>query len=362
MVLYLCIASVLFISLFVSITDCRSNDELMAQRNGCLNKSTYNFLFICLIFTFWFLTAFRGSRIGNDTIHYLHYYEQIAKSGVDTALHIELGYQYLCLFLSKFNPDPSFILIVSSTICYGVCGIYIYKRSNNILYSAILLFCVAFSFFASGIRQAIAMAIVVVAYSKIKDGKKVFPIILIILASFIHTSALIAFLWFAHKFISKKPMIVIPTAIVVSILAAIGSLNSVLMNILEKYQTYFETESAGAGWLGIAYYALRAMVIYLFIYKFSEESENTHSLATCNAILLLITVCLGFSLSLFSRASLYFLLLAVVDVPNCFNSGKVKDRDLWMILAGTVMISYFILTLIVRPEWNNLYPYEFYWN
>lgn len=45
-----------------------------------------------------------------------------------------------------------------------------------------------------------------------------------------------------------------------------------------------------------------------------------------------------------------------------FNSGKIKNRDLWMLIMGIIMLAYFMVTLIVRPEWNNLYPYEFNWN
>lgn len=362
MVLYLCISTVLFITLLISITDRRSNDELKKERGFCLSKPVYNCIFICLILTFWFLTAFRGSRIGNDTISYLYFYEQIAIDGIDTNLQMELGYQYFCLILSKINPDPYFLLFTSATICYGICGTYIYRKSENILYSTVLLFCVAFSFFASGIRQAIAMAIVLVAYSKIKDGKRIFPIILIILASCFHMSALIAFLWFTHKFIPKKPVIIIIFSLAISILAASGNLNSIITSVLEKYQAYFETESVGAGWLGITYYVLRALVFYLFLYKANEGNEKTRSLEICNTILLLITVCLGFSVSIFSRASLYYLLITVVDIPNEFNSGKIKNRDRWMLIIGIVMIAFFMVTLILRPEWNNLYPYKFNWN
>ena len=362
MLLYLCITLVLFVALIISITDCRNNVELKAKRNVYFSKSIYNFFFISLLLLFWFLTAFRGNSIGNDTVHYLSYYKQIARSGIDTNLQIELGYQYFCLLLSKLNPEPSFILIVSATICYGVCGIYIYKKSDNILYSTLLLFCVAFSFFASGIRQSIAMVIVLIAYSKIKDSKKVLTIVLILFASLFHISALVALLWLAHKYVPKKPTIVITFALVLSILAALGSINSLLTSILKEYQSYFDSENAGTGWLGIVYYALRALVFYLFMYIANKKEEKENSLEIANTIFLLTTICLGFAVNLFSRASLYFLLVTVIDIPNAFNSGKIRNRNIWLLIMGIIMLAYFMVTLIVRPEWNNLYPYEFNWD
>lgn len=362
MLLYFCITFILYIILIISVTDCGDNYELKRKHSIFFNNSIYKFLFISLIVLFWFLTAFRGSSIGNDTIHYLKYYIYFANNGINQNFHIELGYQYFCLIISKINPDPYFLLFVCATICYFICGLCIYKHSNNVLFSTLLLFCVAFSFFTSGLRQSIAMVIVLIAYMKIKDNKKLIAIILILLASLFHVSALITLLWFAHKHIPKKPELVIIIALIISILAASGTINEFLANMLKKYQSYFDSENVGTGWLGISYYTIRAFVFYIFIYIACGKNKKENSLSISNSILLLITVCLGFSVNLFSRASLYFLLITVVDIPNAFNSGKIKNRDVWMHTMGIVMLSYFIVELMIRPEWNNLYPYEFNWN
>ncbi len=380
MLLYFCIAFVLLIALIVSITDCRNNNELIKGKI-CFNKWIYNFSFISLILLFWFLTAFRGRSIGNDTKIYLMYYERIATSGVDANLQLELGYQYFCLFLSKINPDPFFLIIVTATICYAVCGICIYAKSDNILYSTLLLFCIAFSLFTNVIRQSIAMSIVLIAYLMIKGAKKIFPVVLILLASQFHISALVTLLWLVHKYMPKKPMIVLPLTLVVAVLAISGSINSILACVLTEYKGYFSSISAGTGRLGVFYYTLRALAFYSFIYTASMNNGkgNSHprllqcsgniasmqqenSLEIANTIFLLITVCLGFSVNQFNRASSYFLLMLVIDIPKVCNSGKIKNRTIWMLIIGIIMLAYFLLVLIVRPEWNHIYPYEFNWN
>ena len=361
MQLYIILTVVLFVALALSTTDCGNNVGLRAKQKILFSQSIYKWIFFLLILLFWFLTAFRGSSIGNDTVQYLNYYKQIAKYGINKNWSIELGYQYFCLLLSKLNSDPYFILIVSATICYGICGIYIYKKSDNILYSTILLFCVAFSPFTNILRQSIAMVIVLIAYEMIRKKRCFVAIILILLATLFHISAVLVFLWFAHKFIPKKPVVII-VALGVAILSASGVLNTLLTTVIKEYQSYFEAEQAGTGWLGILYYCLRAFVFYIFIYTAYKGSVKEHSLEISNSVLLLITVCLGFSVNLFSRASSYFLLISVVDVSNIFNSGKIKNRNLWMIIMGGIMLAYFIVTLIIRPEWNNLYPYQFNWN
>lgn len=362
MQLYIILTAVLFMALVFSTTDSGNNMELRAKQRNVLKKSIYGWIFFFLIFLFWFLTAFRGASIGNDTSTYLRYYKLIHDHGINPNFQIELGYQYFCLFLTKITSNPYFLLIVYATICYSICGLYIYKQSQNILFSAILLFCAIFPFFASGIRQAIAMAIVLIAYSKIKNNKKILPVILILFASAVHTSAFIAFLWFFHKYIPKKPAVITIATLVVAVLSASGSLNALLAMVLKEYQGYFEAEQAGTGWLGIFYYCLRAFVFCIFMYIAYKDSKKENSLAIANSVLLLITVCLGFSVNLFNRASYYFLLVTVIDLPNAFNSESIKNRNMWILITGIIMLAYFIVTLIIRPEWNNLYPYQFNWN
>lgn len=364
MQLYIILISALFVVLVMSTTDCGNNEELKAKQKIIFSRHTYLCIFVFFILLFWFLTAFRDSSIGNDTMQYLNYYNSIAKYGVNSNYSIEMGYQYFCLFLSKITPNPYFLLIVCATLCYFVCGWYICKNSNNILFSLILLFCTVFSFFTSGLRQAIAMVIVLIAHEMIKKKWAVIAIVLILLATFFHTSALICFLWFAHKFIPKKPLTVVLIALVLAILSGSGILDSVLVSVFKEYQEYFISEYAGSGWLGISYYLSRALVFYFLIYLARRDSlkENESSLAVSNAILLVFLTCLGFSVNLFNRAGNYFLLITVIDIPNAFNSGNIKNRNVWMLAMGGIMLAYFIVVLIVRPEWNNLYPYRFNWN
>lgn len=363
MQLYVVLTAALFIVLALSITDCGNNVELKVKQKIVFSNSLYIIVFAFFILLFWFLTAFRGSYIGNDTEAYLNYYKSIAHYGVNSNYAIEMGYQYFCLFLSKITPNPYFLLIVCATICYSICGWYIYKHSNNILFSLVFLFCIAFSCFTNTIRQALAMVIVLIAYSKIKDGKKVLPIILILLAASFHTSALICLLWFAHKFIPKKPLTVVWFALIGAVLSGSGILNLLLVTILKEYQNYFTSEYSNSGWLGVSYYLLRAFVFYLFIYIAYKNSikERNSSLAISNSVLLIFLVSLGFSVNLFARASEYFLLITVVDVPNVFQSGKIRNRNFWMMIMGGIMLAYFVVVLIVRPDWNHLYPYQFNW-
>lgn len=363
MLLYIGLTLSLFVVLIISTAD--YNNGLELQKRESTNRiSVYEFIFFSCLFVLWLLTAFRASDIGNDTTVYLDYYKSIADYGVNSTFAIELGYQYFCLILSRISINPYFLLIVCATVCYLICGWHIYKHSGNILFSLVLLFCIFFSPFTNILRQAISMVIVLIAYEMMKSRRMVLSIALILLAASFHTSALICFLWFFHKIIPKKPSVVVAIALCIAILSVSGVLNNLLATIIVEYKNYFASQWAGTGWLAVTYYALRAFVFYIFTYAANKEfiAEREGSLAVSNTVLSMLITCLGFSVNLFARASDYFVMISVVDLSNAFNSGKIKNRSFWMLAMGGVLLAYFIVSLVFRPEWNNLYPYRFSWN
>lgn len=362
MELYFLLSIFVFTILILSITDCGNNSELRKRQKVLFKKSVYRFLFISFIFLLWFLTAFRDSSIGNDTVTYLGYFDWIDSHGVNGNLSIELGFQYIYVFLSKLTTNPYSIVVFCATVCYLICGWYIYKYSENILFSLVMLFCLFFSSFTNIIRQALAMVIVLIAYEMIKKGKKISAVMLILLASLFHISALITFLWFAHEYICQKPKIVISCTVVLMLMSISGNLDILLSWLLKEYQGYFSSEYAGNGWLGVSIEMVRALVFCAIIYIAHKKTikETESSMAYSNAILMVLFICLGFTVNIFSRICAYFMLPMVVEIPNAFNTGKVKNRNLWMMLIGGVLLACFIIILIFRPEWNALYPYKFW--
>ena len=66
MQLYIILTVVLFVALALSTTDCGNNVGLRAKQKILFSQSIYKWIFFLLILLFWFLTAFRGSSIGND--------------------------------------------------------------------------------------------------------------------------------------------------------------------------------------------------------------------------------------------------------------------------------------------------------
>lgn len=361
MLLYTLVTFALLLALALSLSDCKGTENKSIQAAGGtgLHRWMYDTTCISFLFVFWLMTAFRALNIGNDTSAYVAYYKEIGKNGVSSDLGMEWGYQYYCLFLSKISLNPRLLLIVSATICYGLCGWYIFKYSNNVVFSTVLLFCIAFSPFTNTMRQSIAMVIVLFAYEMIKRNKKLIPILLIAVAALFHTSALIVLLWFGHKFVPKTPKKVLTCAVAIVVLAVSGVLNDVLALVLREYQNYFTSQYAGSGWTATTFYCMEAVAFYLIIYYAYSANGKDCSLVIANAVLFLILNCFGFSVNLFSRASSYFMLVFIAEIPNALNADRIKCRKALMAAIGGIMLMYFFVVLLFRPEWNKLYPYVF---
>ena len=368
MALYISIAVFLIAGLFMELATERKKATYTLE-NSILKKENKHtrvqiVFFLLVIFVLWFLTAFRAKEIGNDTQNYIRYFKFFSSYGIDSNSRFEIGYQILNILVSKINSDPHFFLAVVATFCYIGTGIYIYKYTDNLVFSTVLLFPVAYGFFASGLRQAIAMVICLYAYQALKKRKIAVSVLLILFAMTFHTSAFIMLFLLLHKVLPKKLFFVLSLTVVFIALSIAGVMDNVLGSILSEdtYGGYYSNEELTNGWLGITYYCLRDLVFYIIVQIAYRNKEKENSLVISLFSMLLITIALGFSLNQFSRATNYFLLIATVELPNSIYRGRLNNKKILTFLIGFIMVLYFLVTLIVRPNWNHLYPYEFFWN
>ena len=365
MALYISIAIFLIAGMLLEFT-AKRKEATITEENSRLkkeNKHTFYQLvfFLITIFVLWFLTAFRSEWIGNDTFNYVTYFQIYSDSGINFDSRLEIGYQILNILVAKISHNPYFFLGVVATLCYVGTGIYIYKYSDNLVFSTVLLFPIAYGFFATGLRQAIAMVICLYIYQAIKNKRFLLAILLILLASSFHTSALLMLAFLFHRLIPKKPFVVIPLTVILVALSLSGIMDNILPILLGDYGGYYESEELTSGWLSISYYTIRALVFYGIAFLSYEKKIKENSLVLSLFTMLLVTIAFGFSINVFTRATNYFLLISMVELPNALHRGGLKHKKILMFLLGFIMVLYFLVTLIIRPEWNRLYPYQFNW-
>lgn len=124
----------------------------------------------------------------------------------------EIGFSLFTQLLSRLGVSETGYLLIISLIIHVLIGIVIYKYSAMPTLSFIIYICMGiFTFSFSGLRQAIAIAILFVSYICIRERKLIPFLILVALAISMHATAIV-FLpayWLCNMKIERKHYIII---------------------------------------------------------------------------------------------------------------------------------------------------------
>ena len=329
---------------------------------GKMERMNQIIVFILALLSFlllWFLTAFRSSEIGNDTNNYLYYFD-IFTNGIDLTRRAEIGYQFFVFFIGKFTRDQHAFLIITASVMYCGIGVYLFKYSKNPAVSLCLFFSFFFSVYINILRQCMAMMIALYGYQLLKSGKKTLAALLFLMAMCFHTTAIVCFLLFLDLKILEKRWVVFSITLLCAAVSFSGILKSVVDVIFPKYSTYFKGQYASSGWVAVTCYLLVYFALYVLVTKSLIPDCKPDKVVAANFTFLLLLTAFGYAVNLFERASEYFMLIATVEFPNILYRGKVKNFRLWVLGICIAFLAMFLVTLILRPGWSKMCPYEFW--
>ena len=148
------------------------------------------------------LAAFRG-RTGTDSYMYQQIYEGILQREWQT---MEFGYACIMEVLNACHFSYRVLFFIMQFLTVLFIMLFINNEKENIdARMAVLIFASDLFFWTlNGMRQGLAIAIVLYAFSVFMDGKWKKSIALIILASVFHMSALIAFVVLGAKWLFEN--------------------------------------------------------------------------------------------------------------------------------------------------------------
>lgn len=164
---------------------------------------------IVVIFGFgliYLLSCLKSTNVGSDTIAYLNGYETARNTGwnVFTLGNFEPGYVFISRLFAKIGiPFQGFLFFVYALIYFPLAR-FVYKYSPQVIMSVIVFTCFQFlNFHLSGLRQALAISIVLLSFDFIlKKGKLryLFFFVIIGIGMLFHRSI---FIFFPAIFIAK---------------------------------------------------------------------------------------------------------------------------------------------------------------
>ncbi|WP_018930678.1 EpsG family protein [Gracilibacillus lacisalsi] len=327
-------------------------------------------LFIVIItIQFALVNGLRHFTVGIDTIRYERKFQSLSS---DTISGIsEIGYEVAQKLFLLFSDNFNFWLLSVAVFVFSLLGLVIYKYSKNYFISYLLFIGLGFfNFSFTGIRQTIAIILVLFSFKYILDKKFMKFFIIILIAATFHYAAIIflpiyyiAQIRWNYQYI----LYLIGSYILLFLLRApIGELLTLLFyeeNSLDRY-----TSSDNIGGLAI----LILIVIILGIYVYSPIKYNSREntiLANIMVIAFFIQSLSSFSY-LFTRLNMFFFIFIILYIPHIINNLDklpvkltIKETKVIKLLITMIIIlavSYYYINNL-ESDGNGIVPYYFFW-
>ena len=343
--------------------------RLLTERvnNRIYEKIGYWFSVIVLMF----LSAFRADTVGNDTHEYLRIFKEITIIS-DSGSRYEIGYVWLNKMVSFISSNPQSIIIITSIFIFYSYGYFIWKYSKSPWLSLFVFFTFnGFAFALSGIRQSIALTILLYSYDYFGKDKYLRSLFCILLATAFHSTAIIfviVFLWKKFKINLKIICFTIVSGIFCYYL--FSSILQYIYILFPAYELYYD----GGRYFGDTRLASVINLVVIFIMfcfcysslfnKYSKKRIDEKEMINNNYMLLLFLIAVvinivALKLNLLDRVTLYFSIYSIVLLPNALHVLPKERRVFYTPIIISLLYVYYMIILIYRPEWNNIYPYSF---
>jgi hypothetical protein len=349
--IYICIASLIGILSFVEIT---SKTHRVYGR-----KLALVFVFITLL-----LTASLRFEVGDDWHSYIGFY-----TDRDLSQNVEFGYRLINDFFSDLGlPYNLFLLLINSVALFFTYKfIYLNAKSKQI---GLLIFFydIFFYLYLSGFRQAIALSVICIGFSYAFEKRLLKYLLVVLLASTFHKSALIALpIYFIPRnsfilysiFKSIKFYLVLFVIIFISYVPVEFFLelieDSFFKNINYYLLSHYKAENIEMAYvIGLVKRSI-AIFFYILYRRYLPRDNLTHYFF--NVYLIGFLIFLGFYLlspDLATRLSLYFTIFEILIIGNLvYYIPRFKDKFL-------VFITYIAVTAIKLFDYMNRDSYQYH--
>jgi len=304
---------------------------------------------------FFLLIAFR--QTGYDYNSYFEIFENI-KQGLDV-FNIEPGFIFICQLCDSFRG----LLIVIAFVTILLHMTFIYKTSELPFISLLVLSTTyLFPTFMGQMRQGLAMGIVIWSVYFIRD-KRILFFLLIILACFIHSSAIIALVFLVlpktvrnlKYYVYTLLIALVASFILEPFFSKLLSLFPYVMAI-DKLTFYSETEDYK---LGFNFAIMIRLFVFCFAYYFKDKIKDQLYPILLNIYFysIVLYLALGFVPQLGGRGTLYFAYFDIILIPMIIKASTRYQKIFIISIVLLLAISRFTLFFYSDFNYEQYVPY-----
>ncbi len=264
-----------------------------------------------------------------DTYYYRHAFEVQVFTWDFVWSQKDIGFGTFQMLLKNLSSNPQILIFVTALITNMLIVLVLYKYSRMIELSLFVyitsgLFLVSMN----GIRQFLAAAIIFAATKYVMDGSWKKFIVVVLVASSFHQSALILipiYFLVRRKAWTKSTFALLVLAMIVVV--GYNQFSSILFSALEdtQYGHYSEFSEGGASILRVVVYAAPLFIAYLGREKLRNILPNSDYIVNL-CILNLIFMIIASQNWIFARFTIYFGLYNLILIAWIVKLVKEKDQ------------------------------------
>lgn len=320
---------------------------------------------IASFFSLFLMFALRHPQMGYDLGYgysngYLGSFSKIAgftwlEAFQRPVLNYEWGYTVFNKLMSIISDDPQFFLAACAFFSLFPVIYVIWQESEYpALATYIFMGLPSFLLLFSGLRQSIAVGICFFAIRFIKRKNKIKFFCTVLLATFFHDDAWVA--WLAYP-IYYFPMNKARRIVTYVVLPAVYFMRYPLFTIGSKL---FKENAIADNNNAIVLFIVFSLV-YVFCCLFSNDDEEMSGLKN----LFFVACCIqaiGGVYSIAIRVGYYFMNALILLLPLVVY--KMKNRQNARIIKVTVSVCFILFGLysLRTGSWSQSYPYTWFWN
>ena len=336
------------------------NDKLTLKSQKKYDKI---FLIICGILI-TLIMGLRGRKSGSlDTNMYCKFFSDVARNNNlrsylakqiegEIFLFSEVGFSLFMWLLSRITVEPQALIFTTSAFIVYSTMRFIYKNSDDVFLAVILFLCLGlFTFNMNGMRQAMAMSICLWAYEFAKNKKPVKFLLLVLVATLFHKTAIVFLLVYFIKYLkfNTKSMLFLITLFII-----IAVLNPVIVKYFDDIydKSYSESESrTGGGIIQLAIYLGTVLLAIVARKSLSDDAGKDCFYLLLLALYFFILRYIG--TQIFERISYYFAYFLILMLPKTIKHAERKEKPVLMFLSIFLSIGLFIYR--VNGNFSNFY-------
>lgn len=314
------------------------------------------------------ISVFRDLTVGQDLSVYKEWFEIVKNTPISQMKQLnsvphfegmEAGWNWINKFLSFLSPDFRIVIIFTGAIFVLGVSWFIFKNSK-IKWLSFYLF-ITLGYYSqsfSSLRQYLAIALLLNGITFIEKRKFLRFLIIVVLASFIHKSALvfIPVYWFPKI---KVKGLYWPIVMICATILSVFTEDILRYTIQRtKYFGYLRYLGQGSGDGMLLMFLCFLFLIFIYIKKY-RESDTTSDIYISLFIIAIFLNIASLNLALIGRAMLYFHVALVILLPNTLATIKIRQSKYIATLAVCSLTFIYYFAFLTRADTSGVIPYRF---